>query len=363
MQLQVTDQGEHPPEFASNWSQWLRLAAINLLLTIVTLGIYRFWARTRERRYLWSATSWGGEPLDYTGQGRELLIGTMLVFVLFLLPAALAGVTAEIATGLGMPMLALGLNLAVYAVVAWLWGFAVWRSLRYRLSRTRWSGIRGAMAGSATPYAVLHMKMLLLRVVTLGFASPYASVRLFNARWSDARFGSMAFVADAQWRPLMRMFLVNWGLSLVILFGALVGLGLQVQGIDATAPPDTWMTSPVIAATLLYLGGAALLVALLMARYHAAQWRALVGGLSLDGLGFSFTASAWDWLRYWAGNAALVVFTFGVGGLMLQWRKWQFLVGHVQAAGGLDLERLAQTRIEAPIHGEGLADVLDMGGL
>ena len=45
------------------------------LLTLITLGLYRFWARTRVRRYMWSATSPGGDPFEYTGTGLEKLLG------------------------------------------------------------------------------------------------------------------------------------------------------------------------------------------------------------------------------------------------------------------------------------------------
>ncbi|MCY4396908.1 MAG: DUF898 family protein, partial [Rhodospirillaceae bacterium] len=48
---------------------------VNLALSILTLGIYRFWGRTRIRRYVWSQTSLLGEPLEYTGRGIELFLG------------------------------------------------------------------------------------------------------------------------------------------------------------------------------------------------------------------------------------------------------------------------------------------------
>ena len=43
-------------EFNGNWREYAPIAFTNLLLTIVTLGIYRFWATARTRRYLWART-------------------------------------------------------------------------------------------------------------------------------------------------------------------------------------------------------------------------------------------------------------------------------------------------------------------
>ncbi|MYK57552.1 MAG: DUF898 domain-containing protein, partial [Rhodospirillaceae bacterium] len=54
---------------------------INLALSILTLGIYRFWGRTRIRRYVWSQTSLLGEPLEYTGRGVELFLGFLFALV------------------------------------------------------------------------------------------------------------------------------------------------------------------------------------------------------------------------------------------------------------------------------------------
>ena len=72
--------------FEGNWKDFARIAFPNLLLTIVTLGIYRFWATARERRYLWSRTKFVDEHLEWAGTGMELFLGFVMVFVLFGVP-------------------------------------------------------------------------------------------------------------------------------------------------------------------------------------------------------------------------------------------------------------------------------------
>ena len=56
-----------------------RIAAVNSLLSLVTLGIYRFWARTRLRRYFWSHVELDGDPIEYTGTGKQLFLGFLIV--------------------------------------------------------------------------------------------------------------------------------------------------------------------------------------------------------------------------------------------------------------------------------------------
>ncbi|CAN0586808.1 unnamed protein product, partial [Ectocarpus sp. 12 AP-2014] len=53
------------------------------LLTVVTLGIYRFWQKTRIRKYIWSSVNAGGDTFEYTGTGIEKLLG-FLIAVVFL---------------------------------------------------------------------------------------------------------------------------------------------------------------------------------------------------------------------------------------------------------------------------------------
>ena len=48
------------------------IVIVNTLLTIITLSIYRFWAKTRVRQYLWDQTSLDGDRLEYSGTGKEL---------------------------------------------------------------------------------------------------------------------------------------------------------------------------------------------------------------------------------------------------------------------------------------------------
>ncbi|MGD9809975.1 MAG: DUF898 family protein [Sphingobium sp.] len=72
--------------FDGSWKEYAPIAFTNLLLTLVTLGIYRFWATTRTRRYLWSRTTFIDDRLEWTGTGKELFLGFVIVVGLFLIP-------------------------------------------------------------------------------------------------------------------------------------------------------------------------------------------------------------------------------------------------------------------------------------
>src|SRR3569623_264584 len=134
--------------FTGTWREYLPIAATNALLIVCTLGIYRFWAAARQRRYLWSRTHVIDDSLEWTGTGKEMFIGFLIVmlvvapyflFFKFLFPA-LAARGHTVAAG--------SILILFYIALIYLGGFARFRALRYRLSRSTWHGLRG---GSDNP--------------------------------------------------------------------------------------------------------------------------------------------------------------------------------------------------------------------
>ena len=73
------DDVDRAMRFTGNWKDYLPIAATNVLLIIVTLGIYRFWAKARERRYLWSRTHFIDDQFEWTGTGKEMFVGFLFV--------------------------------------------------------------------------------------------------------------------------------------------------------------------------------------------------------------------------------------------------------------------------------------------
>ena len=105
----------------------LKLTLVNLLLYILTLTIYRFWARTNVRKHIWSCVHINGQPLEYTGKGSELFKGALIVFGVLGLPAILAIAFVNIAYGPEHPAVG-GIQLLLFLIVSLLWGAAVFRA-------------------------------------------------------------------------------------------------------------------------------------------------------------------------------------------------------------------------------------------
>ena len=74
-----------PVAFSGSRGEFFDLAKRGAALELVTLGFYRFWLLTDIRRHLWSNTQVDGDAAEYTGRGKELLIG-FLVALAILVP-------------------------------------------------------------------------------------------------------------------------------------------------------------------------------------------------------------------------------------------------------------------------------------
>src|SRR5919201_2500379 len=104
-------------------------------LELVTLGFYRFWLPTDIRRHLWSNTVIDGDAAEYTGRGRELLIG-FLIALAILMPIYLGYFLISIEAEHLQAMASIPLFLSFYVFGQ----FAIYRARRYRLTRTVWRG-------------------------------------------------------------------------------------------------------------------------------------------------------------------------------------------------------------------------------
>lgn len=226
-------------EFTGRRGALFKLVLKNVLLNIVTIGIFRFWGKTRVRRFFWSNIVIGGEPLEYTGRGVELLIGFLIVLaVLIPLSLAAAGLRQLLGIGKTLPVV----DLLYFAVFLFLVQFAVFRVWRYRLTRTLWRGIRFGLDGSAFPYAVRAFGWWIVRILTLGIIHPWANVNLMRYKVRRMRFGDTNFDFDGSGKELIGPWLIAWGVPVLtflvtIAISLLVAIGVSLLRAEGGSEP------------------------------------------------------------------------------------------------------------------------------
>lgn len=353
-----------PIRFDGRWGDFIPIVAVNLLLSIVTLGIYRFWARTRVRRYLWSRTKVLGDYLEYSGTGLELFLGFLAVFLVILVPLYGLSTLAQILIGQA-PLAAAAMMVGLYLTLLYLLGVAIFRAQLYRFSRTRWRGIRGGMTEGGWGFGLEYMTRMLLNFGTLGLLVPYNSIRLWNHRYNATTFGTIPMESHAKARRVYGAFFLGIvvaavaGTAMAMLTAGLVSQPLMPSGNGAPTMPDFGQLARFFGAALaLYLA-----LGLGLMFYLAAFYREAVSSLRWGEVGFCFKAGAVDWLVFYLVNLALVAVTFGLGIFLLPYRTFQFVSWHAASIGAPDLTQLRQSQEAAPQHGEGLAEAFDLGAV
>lgn len=148
---------EYPIRFTASGGEYFGIWIVNLLLIVLTLGIYLPWAKVRRLKYFYNNTEVAGHALDFHGQGSRMLRGTLIVGAFFILYSIASNFS---------PWAALVAALAFLA----LWPMLFRAGMRFRLSQTSWRGLRFRFTGNtADAYlAVLPPLALILVPVVLG---------------------------------------------------------------------------------------------------------------------------------------------------------------------------------------------------
>lgn len=384
-----------PVLFSGKRGDLTQLVIVNMLLTAVTVGIYRFWAKTRLRQFYWNSIAIGGNALEYTGRGTELFLGALIAVVVLFILSVIIGILQYIIS-LGDFRAAQLVDLAVYIVIAWLYGYAVFRARRYRLTRTLWRGIRFGQDGSPARYAWRRFGWLLLLIVSFGVVRPWYDVAMRRFEISHTRFGFSRFDYAGEGRELFRYW---WPvlLPMAVMAAALAMLGvsffaaLQEQALPAGDPEAMSAALDTIAearsSLIAYLLIFAALVGyvLLSTRYRVAALRYLFAVTSLHGVACRSQVRTPRVMLYAVistvmtlavlaiglalieplGVFGIILFIFGLltAGLINQVFFVFPLVRHVvdslEASDLAALDTVVQATRDDPRFGEGILDALD----
>ncbi len=350
----------------------------NLILAVLTLGIYRFWGIVRVRRYVWSHLALFGDRLEYTGTGGELLRSFLLALAV-MVPFVLGVMLLELLAGLDPLLLGL-VKGGYFAVLLYLFGVARHGARRYMASRSAWRGIRFAVAGSPWRFGWVRLGWTVATVLTFGLARPWATAA--EARWSVGRLhlGTQAFGFSGTGGQLLRPYLVS--LLFVLLPAGLIAWALLAGGdlagqladpagqkAGGAKPPGGPMEQEQMlrfaaAYVLPFLLGLLLVGPFALAAWFAyaaavMRWRA--AHATLGGARFGMPGvTGWNLARLRLGNWLILIVSFGLLYPVVVRRNAAYLAGRLTIDREPDLTeaRQAATGLRS---GEGLADLLDSG--
>lgn len=316
---------------------------LNIFLTVITLGIYSFWGKTRMRRYITGSFQVGGDNFEYTGTGKELFIGFLKVFPFFLL------------LSVGLQFLPPYAAIIVYLPVMYLIPVAIYMSMRYRLNRLTWRGIRGRLTGSAFRYGGFALWRMFINIITLGIMIPASDIATYGYMMNRAGFGNIRAKFEGKSAGLVGIHIATLVGAVVVLFASFGLAGILSAGAMTGGGAGAFAGLGAVAVML-----GIFLAILIRSFYHAALQREQMRGLTLGHVRFKFTGTGYDMFRLRLVNLLLVVFTLGLAMPVVIQRNMRFMEKHVIIGGDLNSAELMQAAQEKGAVGEGLDDLLGL---
>ena len=333
----------HSPEFSGRAGEYFGIWFVNLLLSIVTLGIYSAWAKVRTERYFYGHTRLAGASFEYLASPIAILKGRLIAYA-FVIALALA---ARFSIGLYAAMFVL-LFALMPAIIVW--------SLRFRARNSAWRGVNFRFDATAGEAYGPFMGWPILMVLTMYLLFPVMTVRQQEFVAGHHRFGKQAFRFEALIGAYYIPFLVVLGCGIVGVFGFVglaVGAAFASGGAQAAQPP-MWIFAMT---AVLYLGFFALGI-FLRVRYANLFWK----NTQLGEHQFESTLRARDMMWIYFSNLVAIVCTIGLAVPWAMVRLARYRSEHftLVAHGSLD-GFVAEAGGNTGATGAELVDALDVG--
>ncbi|OPH35265.1 hypothetical protein B5J93_11120 [Moraxella equi] len=349
--------------FYGTGTEYFKIWIVNLLLTIITLGIYSPWAKVRRLRYFYGNTELNDEPFDFTANPKRILLGRLIALGVYVVISVL---------GQFSPMVAAAGGLLLMALFPWL----VRSTLRFRARNSQYKNVRFAFVGTllsayllfgliviinlvivgAGSYVTQNLQMIGLgaSIFLIGFAllAPFAW-RLFKGyQFDNTQFGEMAFEWHASMLDVYKAVLIPIGIVILASIGGVVMIGL-----GAVIGSDFGVGVAVLAVIGMYLM-MLLIVPLTQACLHKVVWGNLTIGESEFVLN-EFSIFRFAFIQF--TNFLLIGLTLGL------FTPWAAVRLHRYKTETLSLvsyenfdEIITPQMVEESALGEEIADVFDI---
>lgn len=364
---------EYPVRFVGTGSEYFRIWIVNLLLTIVTLGIYSAWAKVRRLKYMYRNTQIADSSFDYHGSPIAILKGRLIALVLL------------IAYNFSFK-LSLIAGVVTLVVLAAIFPWLIRQSLRFRARYSSYRGIHFQFVGElaeiyllAAPLIIFIVPFVLVGVYAevdnqepplwlaafLGVAMviylivvPYLHYRFKRYQHNNALLGS----AKARFTATARHFYAAYG----ILFGVLLLIVIAFGVIGFLAGSGLFTSEKGAGffgvGVLLLIAGTYIAYLLLFAAFVVLIQNRIWNNTTVGEVSFRSNARVLPMAGIYLVNVILLVVTLGLFTPFAVIRSLKYRLESVTAitVSGMDQFLSGAAVREVAATGEGAADLFDL---
>ncbi len=199
--------------FSGTGSEYFRIWIVNLLFSILTLGIYSAWAKVRRTRYFYGSTSVAGSSFEYHGNPIAILKGRIMAFLLIVI----YNIALDMSFGVALLMM-----IVVMAVTPWL----IWKSLQFKLYNTSYRGIRFGFRGALKQIYWVYLALPILTLFSLYILAPFTHQRIKKFQHQESRFGTSHFsfsgTVGSFYKAYLLVFII-WLAGIIVISATLGG--------------------------------------------------------------------------------------------------------------------------------------------
>ncbi len=337
-----------PIEFNGSAGEYFKIWIVNVLLTILTLGIYSAWAKVRNKRYFYGNTQLQGSSFEYTAQPLTILKGRMIAVGII----AVYAITTSFYPN-SEPLF----GLAFLIALPWL----VVNSLRFNARNSAYRNVRFDFAASYGDAIKTYILWPALAFLTVGLAYPYFIYRTHRLVVAHSGYGTTGFDFDGNAKGYYPPYLGALVIAVLAVPIAMSMFGFAGVALAASEEP----TPEEVAEFFANVGFIGLMVfpilllawSLIHARVGNLFWEGAKAGEHRFHSSLKTGPIFWIYLS----NTLAIVLSLG---LLVPWarvRMTRYRLDNLKVQLAGDLEGIvAAEREKVGPAGEGISDVLDV---
>ena len=314
-----------PLEFTGKATEYFGIWITNILLSIITLGIYSAWAKVRTKKYFAHHTLIANTSFDYHAKPSNILKGRIIAVVLYFI----YGLVSQ-----ASPLLALIFLAIIFLATPWI----IVQSMRFNLRNTSHRDLRFNFVGKLSEAVKIYIFYTLLIIFTLGLILPFLNYRSRSFAINNTCFGLSRFHAELTAKSfyLTYLKLMGWMILLAAGIAALLGVAYTTGMAFDLALLASFL--PLLILIVVVVGPGAYL--------KASLGKLVYNSTQLENFSFTCEWRARDLMWIYGTNFILIVLSFG---LLIPWskiRSTHYLVSNMAIKGDANFDHFVAGKIE-----------------
>jgi uncharacterized membrane protein YjgN (DUF898 family) len=304
--------------FSGKAGEFFGIWIVNLLLSIVTLGIYSAWAKVRTTQYFYGHTRIENQPFRYLATPMQILKGRIIAVIIF----ALYSIVSSTAPMVGLLLIPVLIFLSPWLIV---------QSLKFNMRMTSYRNVCFSFNGTYGG-ALKHIVLLaILSALTLYLALPWALKKIDEYICSNIAYGGKQFQVNTNTSTYYTASLIAiaTAIGVMIVLSIIFAVIVSIAAVGSGSNKEILTAFSTVGGFVLYL----IAITLISAIYQTRIRNHLFGHTTLPDIAtFKSDVKAMSLLWITTSNLLAIILTLGLAYPWAKIRKAAYLASATTVA-------------------------------